>query len=149
MKSKKTNADITLNIQYLKNLSFENIEAPEIYIYNEIKPKVNISFDLNATKLKEEIYESEIIIDLDGTIDDRTIFKLKIVYAGIFTIKNIEESLIPESLFIDCPTILFPFARQIIATTTRDSNLPPIMLDIIDFEEVYESKKDSIENIKN
>ncbi len=148
MKSKKTNADISLNIQYLKDFSFNNLKAPEIYLYNEIKPKVDISFDLNATKLKEDIYESEIILELNGRIKDELAFILKIIYSGIFTIKNVEKSLIPENLFIDCPTILFPFLRQIVATTTRDANLPPIMLDAVDFEEVYESKKDSIENIK-
>ncbi len=148
MKSKRTNADITLNIQYLKDFSFNNLKAPEIYLYNEIKPKVDISFDLNATKLKQDIYESEIILELNGKIKGEIAFILKIIYSGIFTIKNVENSLIPESLFIDCPTILFPFVRQIVASITRDANLPPIMLDIVDFEEVYESKKDSIENIK-
>lgn len=147
MKSKKTNADISLNIQYIKNLSFESPKAPEVYTYGEIKPKIDIYIDLNATKLQNEVFESEIVVNINAEYQEEELFNLKLVYAGIFTIKNVESSLIQENLFIDCPTILFPFTRQIVANTTRDANFPPVMLNVVDFEELYNSRKNSIETI--
>lgn len=147
MKSKKTNAEVSLNIQYIKSLSFENFKAPEIYTYGDIKPKIDISIDLNATRLREELFESEIVINVNATHQGDDIFSLKLVYDGIFAIKNVESTLIQENLFIDCPTILFPFVRQIVANTTRDANFPPIMLNVVDFEELYNSRKNSIETI--
>lgn len=146
MNSKKTGAEISLDLQYIKDLSFENSKAPEVYTYGDIKPKIDIAINLNATKLKEELFEDEIIINVTAKHDEKIIFIIELVYAGIFTIKNVEESLVQENLFIDCPTLLFPFVRQIIANTSRDANFPPIMLNMVDFEELYNSKKDSIIN---
>ena len=79
------------------------------------------------------------------TDDDKTFFILELVYAGIFTIQNINENLIQENLFIDCPTMIYPFARAIISNTIINANFPPVMMDMIDFEELYNSKKDTIQ----
>lgn len=145
MKSKKTGATIVLNTQYIKDLSFENPNAPEVYTYKDVKPKIDISIDLNATKLQKETFESEIVINIEAKSEDKTLFIIELVYAGIFTITDVEDNLIQENLFIDCPTMLFPFARTIIANTIINANFPPVMMDMIDFEQLYNSKKDSIQ----
>lgn len=145
MKSKKTGATIVLNTQYIKDLSFENPNAPEVYTYKDVKPKIDISIDLNATKLQKETFESEIVINIETKSEDKTLFIIELVYAGIFTITDVEDNLIQENLFIDCPTMLFPFARTIIANTIINANFPPVMMDMIDFEQLYNSKKDSIQ----
>ncbi|MBR2141266.1 MAG: protein-export chaperone SecB [Rickettsiales bacterium] len=145
MKSKKTGATITLNNQYIKDLSFENPKAPEVYTYKNITPNVGVSIDLNATKLQNEVFESEIVINIEAKTEDKTLFIIELVYAGIFTIKDVGDDLIQENLFIDCPTLIFPFARGIIAETIMKAGFPPVMMDMIDFEELYNSKKGSIQ----
>lgn len=146
MKSKRTGSIITLNTQYIKDLSFENPKAPEVYTYKDIKPKIDVAIDLNATRLQKEVFESEMVIHIESKIDDnKTLFIIELVYAGIFTIKDFDENLIQENLFIDCPTMIYPFARAIISNTIINANFPPIMMDMIDFEELYNSKKNSIQ----
>ncbi|GHU27253.1 protein-export protein SecB [Bacilli bacterium] len=144
MISKKTGAEITLSTQYIKDLSFENPKAPEVYTYKDVKPKMDVSIDINASKLQNELFEVEMIIGISAKNGDNTLFVLELVYAGIFTIKNVPDDLVQENLFIDCPTMIYPFARRIVSDSVRDANFPPLMLDIIDFEELYNSKKDTL-----
>lgn len=144
MKSKRTGAEITLNMQYIKDLSFENPKAPVVYTYKDVQPKIDVVIDINASKLQEEVFEVENVININAKHKDNTLFIIELVYAGIFNIKDVSEELIQENLFIDCPTIIFPFARRIIADIVRDANFPPFLLDVIDFEEMYNSKKDTL-----
>lgn len=148
MISKRTGAEIILNKQYTKDLSFENPKAPEIYTYKDIQPKLDVSIDINATKLQNEVFEVENVINITAKKDEEILFVIELVYAGIFTIKNVTEELAQESLFVDCPTMIFPFERRIIADISRDADLPPILLDMIDFEKMYESKKHMLVNDK-
>ena len=146
MKSKRTGANITLNAQYIKDLSFENPKAPEVYTYKDIKPKLDVSIDINATKLQQNTFECELVININTKSEDKTLFVVELVYAGIFTITDVEENLIQENLFIDCPTMIYPFARSIISNLTISANFPPVLIDIIDFEQMYNNKKDTLKN---
>lgn len=144
MISTRTGADITLNAQYIKDLSFENPKAPVIYTRQGINPDINVSIDINATKLQEDIFEVELIITAKAKEKDETIFILETVHAGIFRIKNIKEQLLEETLFIDCPYLLFPFTRSIIAGITRDANFQSLLLEAIDFESLYKNRKNNV-----
>ncbi|MDR1425730.1 MAG: protein-export chaperone SecB [Rickettsiales bacterium] len=144
MISKRTGAEITLNMQYMKDLSFENPRAPEIYTIGEIKPSIDVTIDINATRIQNEVFEVEIALSVSAKNDSTSLFLVELVYAGVFTIKKVEDSLVQENLFIDCPTMIYPFARRIMSDVVRDANFPSLMLDMIDFEELYNSKKDTI-----
>lgn len=144
MKSKITGSEIILNTQYIKDLSFESPNAPEVFTYKNVKPDTSVSIDLNASKIQNEVFELSMAININTKANDKTMFIIELIYAGVFTIKNSDEESIKENLFIDCPTFLFPFARNIIANTSTNANFPPVILDIIDFEEMYNSKKDTI-----
>lgn len=148
MISKINGSEIILNTQYIKDFSFENPNAPEVYTYKDIKPKIDVSIDLNATKIQEDVFELSMAININAKSSEKTMFLVELIYSGLFTIKNTSDQSLQENLFIDCPTILFPFARTIIANATINANFPPVMLDIIDFEQLYASKKDSIINKK-
>jgi preprotein translocase subunit SecB len=144
MISRRTGAEITLNAQYVKDLSFENPKAPEVYTLRDLKPAMDVSIDINATRIQNEVYEVETVLSVSAKNEGTSLFIVELVYAGIFTIKNVEDSLVQENLFIDCPTVIYPFARRIIADTVRDANFPSLTLDMIDFEELYNSKKDTL-----
>jgi len=136
---------INANGQYIKNLSFENLQAPQIYTERDLNPQIKVSIDINATKLQEEIFEIEMIINATAFHKDKEMFIVELIYAGIFGIKNVDsEENLKELLFIYCPSLLFPYARRIISDTTRDAALPPLMLDTINFRALYQAKKDKI-----
>lgn len=142
----KEEIKITASGQYIKDLSFENPQAPEIYTKKDLKPKISVAIDINSRKLQEELYEVELIINASADCDDnKKMFVIELTYAGIFNIKNIDnEEILKEILFIYCPSLLFPYARRIISDTTRDASMPPLMLDTINFRSLYESRKDTI-----
>jgi len=105
--------------------------------------------DINVKKLQEETFEVELVINATAEHDKKTMFIIELNYAGIFTIKNpVNEQQLQEILFVYCPSLLFPFARRIIADTTKDASMPPLMLDTINFGPLYESRKDSIKKTK-
>ena len=144
MLSKINNAEITLNSQYVKDFSFENPNAPQIYTYKDLKPKMDVTVDLNATKLQDEVFELSLAVNVTTKSEEKTMFIVEVVYAGIFTIKGVNGDEIKQNLFIDCPTLLFPFARSLIANATVSANFPPVMLDLVNFEQLYNSKKNTL-----
>jgi len=143
---KKIEKGISINGQYIKDLSFENPKAPKVFIEKNLTPKIDVAIDINATKLQNEVFEVELNISANAKNKEDTIFVIELVYAGIFTIKGIAEDLIKQTLFIQCPALIFPFARRIISDTTRDAGFPPLMLNPINFEAMYESKKGTIKD---
>jgi len=143
-KNKTQGGTIAINGQYIKDLSFENPKAPQIFIEKDVTPKIDVSIDINATKLQKEVFEVELSINAKAKSGEDTIFIAELIYAGIFTIKDIKETLIEEVLFIQCPTLIFPFARRIVSDTTRDAGFPPLMLNPINFEVMYKNRKDKI-----
>ena len=144
----KEEIKIITNGQYIKDLSFENPQAPKIYTEKNLSPKISVSIDINATKLQDSIFEVELMINAAADHGGKKMFIIELTYAGIFSIKNIDdEEELKEILFIYCPSLLFPYARRIISDTTRDASMPPLMLDTINFRALYESKKDSLKKI--
>ena len=137
---------IKTGAQYIKDLSFENPTAPQIYTEQKITPKINVSIDINGKKIGDNTYEVELLVKANSKYDDKNMFIIELVYAGIFSIENVtNEDSLKQILFIYCPSLLFPYARRIISDTTRDASFPPLILDTIDFKTLYESRKDSKE----
>lgn len=124
--------------QYLKDLSFENPGAPQSLRGDLPAPNVDVSVDVNARRLSDEQYEVELACSATGTRDGAPVFVVETNYAGLFLLKNIPEAQMEPALLVEAPRILFPFARQIIATATRDGGLPmPLMLEPLDFGAMY------------
>jgi preprotein translocase subunit SecB len=142
------NGAIAINNQYIKDLSFESPKTPYIFTEKSLTPKVNVSIDINATKLQKDVFEVELRVNANAQKDETAVFLIELVYAGIFTIKGVEESLTEEILLIQCPSLIFPFARRIIYDTTRDAGFPPLMLNPIDFGEMYRQKKEGAKKEK-
>ncbi|MEZ5690076.1 MAG: protein-export chaperone SecB [Rickettsiales bacterium] len=127
--------------QYIKDLSFESPNSPESLIASNNQPRIEVNVELKARNLQESLYETTIFLTARAIIEDKTVFLIELSYAGIFEISNIDEKYIEPVLMIDCPFILFPFARRIIADVTRDGGFPPLMLDPIDFRVLYEQNR--------
>jgi preprotein translocase subunit SecB len=124
-------------IQYSKDLSFENPNAPRSLGPQEKSPNINIQVNVNARQMAETDYE--ITLALEGSAGNApdTLFKFELQYCGVFRLQNIPQNDIPPVLLIECPRLLFPFARQIVADAVRNGGFPPLFIDPIDFHQLY------------
>ena len=136
-------SNIKVIAQYIKDFSFETPNAPEIFMSNIDKPDIELSIDLDAKKISSNnLYEITLKIKANAE-NDKTIFICEIAYAGIFLLENIQDEILEQLLLVYCPNLLFPFVRRIIANTTADSGLPPLMIDPIDFQALYTKRQKS------
>lgn len=135
---------------YIKDLSFENPNAPQIFLPNGQEPKVDFNLQLGNNKIDDEHYEVTISITakiLDQKADDTVMFVVELEHAAVFLLKNIPSEHIHRVLAIDCPLMLFPFTRQIASQLSVDGGFMPFLMDPINFVALYEKaqsqKKDS------
>jgi len=131
---------IAINAQYVKDLSFENPNSPAS-LKPEGQPKIDLALDLEAKIIDEDLYEVVVNIHAKAQSEEKQIFIADLAYGGLFTIKNVDDAQKELILLIHCPTILFPFARRIIADATRDGGFQPLMIDPIDFAGLYQQRK--------
>lgn len=133
---------LQLNIQYTKDLSFEVPGAPEIYLQLREQPRVDLSLDVQARPVDggPNVYEVSLQIRADAKAEGRPCFIAELSYCGVFTISVPQEHLEPV-LLVECPRLLFPFARNILADVTRDGGFPPVLLAPIDFVALWQSRR--------
>jgi preprotein translocase subunit SecB len=131
-------AQIQVLAQYVKDLSFENPAAP-MSLQGQ-KPALEVGVDVQARGLGVDQYEVAIRVRADAKSANQTVFVCEVTYAGVFMLKNIAQENIQPILLIECPRQLFPFARRVVADTTRDGGFPPLMLDPIDFLTLYKAQ---------
>jgi len=122
--------------QYVKDLSFENPNAPSIY-QNPAQPAIDVQFNIAAAQVGDGLHEVELKIEVKAVADDETAFIVDLTYAGLFGLRNIPDEHVQPFLLGEAPRILFPFARRIVADAVRDGGFPPLMLEPIDFQALY------------
>lgn len=123
--------------QYVKDLSFENPNAPRSLQQQQAAPSINIQINVNAKPLAGNEYEVELKIEGRAEAASLFLFSFDLLYAGVFRIVNVPQENLHPLIMIECPRLLFPFAREIIATSVRDGGFPPLMLDPVDFVGLY------------
>jgi preprotein translocase subunit SecB len=126
--------------QYLKDLSFENPNAPQALAPQQNQPDINISVNVNARNITPTDFEVELHLDAKASSDGKVIFASELLYAGVFRMENFPANMLHAAVLIECPRMLFPFARQILADATRNGGFPPLMLDPIDFASMYQKR---------
>lgn len=134
---------LVLNIQFTKDLSFEVPGAPEIFATLREQPRIDLALDVQARPVQEgqNIYEVSLVIRADAKAGDGTqCFIAELTYCGIFTVGVPQEQLEPV-LLVECPRLLFPFARNILADVTREGGFPPVLLNPIDFVQLWQSRR--------
>ncbi len=140
---------LVINSQYVKDLSFEVPAAPSIFAQMQNQqPEINVNVNVQASPLSGDAYEVVLHTQADCKIGQATAFLMELAYGGVFTINVPDEALRPV-LLIECPRLLFPFARQIIANTTRDGGFMPLMLGPIDFVGMYQHQLQEQQRQKN
>ena len=127
---------VQINGQYIKDFSFENPNSPHS-LQTKGEPSIEINIDVGAKKLFSDVYEVALTISVKGTTGEKPLFVIELVYAGVFTFSNMTDDKLQPSLLIDCPRLLFPFARSIIANVTSDGGLPPLLLQPVNFAQLF------------
>ena len=129
---------VVINAQYIKDLSFEAPSAPGIFQQmQESQPDINVSANVDSNQFEHNIFEIILSITAKATIGEQTAFLLELEYGGVFTLNCDPEHIHPLA-YIECPRLLFPFARAILANATREGGFPPLMLGPVDFVAMFQ-----------
>lgn len=134
----------SLNVlaQYIKDLSFENPNAPRSLapLPEGQHPAINIQINVNATPLAETDIEVELKLEGKAEAGGNVLFSFELVYAGIFRVQNVVQTDVQPLVMIECPRLLFPFAREIVANAVRNGGFPPLLIDPVDFAGLYRQR---------
>jgi len=141
----------SLNVitQYIKDLSFENPNAPQSLVQptQQQGPKIEIGVNVNAKPMADDTYEVDLALEGRAAVEPqaegeerRIIFQTELTYSGVFKIDNVPKEAVHPFVLIECPRLLFPFARQVIADATRNGGFPPLLIDPIDFAQLYRQR---------
>ena len=132
----------TLNVlvQYTKDLSFESPGAPTSLRERDKAPSININVNVSANPLSDKEFDVNLTLNAKAEFGKEVLFNVELVYGGVFRIDGFPQEHLLPILFIECPRLLFPFARQIIADATRNGGFPPLLLDPIDFATMFQQK---------
>ena len=125
--------------QYIKDFSFENPNAPRSLQPSQVQPAISIQINVNATPLDAD-FEVDLKIEGKAEAGSTLLFAFDLVFGGIFRIQNVPQDQIHPVLMIECPRLLFPFAREIIATGVRNGGFPPLYIDPVDFVGLYRQR---------
>ena len=126
--------------QYTKDLSFENPNAPASLAPQTQQPAINIQINVTANNVGEN--EFEVVLAVEGKAENggKVMFSFDLAYAGVFRIVNVPSENLHPLIMIECPRLLFPFARAIIADAVRNGGFPPLMIDPVDFVALYRQR---------
>jgi preprotein translocase subunit SecB len=122
--------------QYVKDLSFENPNAPAVYQWQS-QPQMDVQFNIGTQSVADGIYEVALKVEITAKAPEGVAFSMELLYAGLFALRNIPEEQLQPFLLAEAPRLLFPFARRLIADAVIDGGFPPLLLDPIDFGGLY------------
>lgn len=134
-------AQITINAQYVRDLSFENPRAPHSLMQQQASPEVNVEVDVRAGALQQDLYEVVLALKISAKHAEEPVFIVELQYAGIGTIRAGSPELLTHLVLVEMPRLLFPYARAIISEATRDGGFPPLLLNPIDFVELLRRRQ--------
>lgn len=135
---------INAMVQYTKDFSFENPNAPRSLGPQEKAPNISIQVNVNARQVAETDFEVDILLEGSAGAEAELLFKFELDYAGLFRLRNIAPNDMHPIVMIECPRLLFPFARQIVADAVRSGGFPPLYIDPIDFAALYRKRLDEV-----
>lgn len=132
---------LIIHRQFLKDLSFENPNAPKILQRTENKPQMDINIGLDVQKQDHEefqdYYEVLLTLSANAVRNDEAMFLAEVVYGAAVSVNGLEEKQHHPLLFIEVPKMIFPFARQIMSNITQSGGFMPLQLTPVDFRAMY------------
>jgi preprotein translocase subunit SecB len=127
-------------VQYLKDFSFENPHAPRSLVPSSAQPNINIQVNVEAAPTSETDFEVTLRLEGKAESENLVLYSFELVFGGVFRILNVPADSLQPFVLIECPRLLFPFAREIVATAVRNGGFQPLLLNPIDFVELYRQR---------
>ncbi len=149
-------ADISINAQYIKDLSFENGDAPQSFLPGEGEPRLEVMVNVqsrpigerprdpsltNGSSEIERLFEVTLLLRTEARRGDQRLYIAELQYAGLFGTPALPEPALKQFLLVEAPRLLFPFARTILANIVQDGNFPPLLLQPIDFSQMLREQE--------
>ena len=128
---------VNIVAQFIRDLSFENPNIGKLLDGPGENPNLSVEVNVNAERVRQDLYQSAIDFRAHAVNKDGTIYIMECIYGGLFRVQSMPEQALEPFLLINCPTLLFPFLRRVVADITREGGFPPLMLDPIDFSALY------------
>jgi preprotein translocase subunit SecB len=128
--------------QFIRDMSFENVMSQK-GANGEVQPDVSVQVNLDVKKRSQEHqYEVglKLKVESKNKPSSQMLFLLELDYVGVFQVEGVPEEQLHPFLLIECPRMIFPFARRIVSDITRDGGFPPLNLDNIDFVGLYRNE---------
>ena len=129
---------------YVKDLSLENPGAPQSFS-TQMSPQVEVSLRSRGEQIGEGVFECVLTLTVTARADGKTVFLVEAAQAGVFRISGVPLADIQPILGIHCPTVLFPYVRETIADAVTRAGFPPVHLDPINFEVLYQQQQASMQ----
>jgi preprotein translocase subunit SecB len=135
-------AQVVLLTQYIRDLSFESPNAPSIFRQiEEKKPAINVNVGVRVNQMGAEGYETVMTITVEAKSEDTVAFVVELEYGTLWGIRGVPEQHLPPLLLVECPRLMFPFARRILADAIRDGGFPAVLLEPVDFGALYRAQR--------
>ncbi|HEX2018053.1 MAG TPA: protein-export chaperone SecB [Aurantimonas sp.] len=137
-----TPPSINILTQYIRDMSFESPNAPAALRGQKKAPAINIGVNVGANPIQGTDGEYDVRLTLNAKAGEGAdlMFNVELDYGGVFKLQNFPQEHLLPVLFIECPRLLFPFARQVVADITRNGGFPPLMIDPIDFAQLFQQR---------
>jgi preprotein translocase subunit SecB len=126
---------------YLKDFSFESPQTPEVFRQSDWKPQTDLNLRSSHTELAENHHEIVLTVTIEAKADDKTIFLVELQQAGLFEISGYEGEELGAILGSFCPNMLFPYARETVASLIQKGGFPEFVLQPINFDALYFQSK--------
>jgi preprotein translocase subunit SecB len=126
--------------QYIKDFSFENPNAPRSLAPKETQPSINIQINVGVGQLAPTDFEVALKLEGKAESEGQVLFAFDLTFAGVFRIQNVPQEHLHPLVMIECPRLLFPFAREIVGTAVRNGGFAPLLLDPVDFVALYQQR---------
>ena len=128
--------------QYVKDLSFENPGGPMATSGSEAAPEGDVAIQVKTHRIDDDSIEVSLEFEISAKREDTVAFIIELTYAGVFLVRGLEGEALDHAVMVECPRLLFPFARRVVFDVVRDGGFPALMLAPIDFSAIYRQRKE-------
>lgn len=142
----QTAPSFTLVGQYIRDLSFENPGAPGSMLQGGAGGPANLNISVGVKKQADEIYAVELTLTARAEREKTVLFNVELIYGGVFRVRNVPEAQLPLLLMVEGPRLIFPFARQVLASVTQQGGFAPLMVEPVDFMRLYQQNAANLAN---
>lgn len=137
IKEETTERIVALQTMYIKDVSFEAPNSPEVFLETDVSPETKINLSNTHNKIGDDSYDVQLKVKVESIYGEKTMFVAEIEQGGVFLIKGYSEEEVKGLIAVFCPNTLFPFIRELVASLVTKGGFPALLLQPINFDALY------------